>query len=85
MLLTINKDLHVVAECWNRGNQAWGHIAKAYYKGQLVDERKIRYYNRTWEPWQFHDVIWGVIHRLDCFKSIPLSDRIQLARKIKNI
>ena len=78
----INEDVSIGCEVWSRGNQAWGHEAKLFYQGQEVAKNRVRYYNRTWEAYQFDSVKSGLMSKVDKEKTIPLSDRIALAKFI---
>lgn len=82
-IIIVNKDVIIACEVWNRGNQAWGHEARCFYKGVEVEKARARYYNRTWERYQFESVMLELVDRLDYRKSIPLSDRIAMYKKIK--
>lgn len=75
MLKTLTKDLYIVCETFSNSRN-WGHRAKAYYKGQLVAEKKIIYYNRTWERYQFESVMLCLFDILDYNKIVPTSERI---------
>lgn len=78
----VTEDLSIGCEVWNRGNQAWGHEAKLFYKGQEIAKNRVRYYNRTWEAYQFDTVKSGLMDVVDKDKAIPLSERIILAKFI---
>lgn len=77
----INKDISIGCEVWNCGRQ-WGHRAKCFYKGQEIAEKSVRYYNRTWEAYQFDTVKSCLMDMVDKQNVIPLSDRIAMARFI---
>lgn len=80
----INDDVSVGCEVFSN-SKAWGHIAKLFYKEQEMLENKVRYYNRTWERYQFESVLSGLVNLADKNKTIPLSDRIALAKFINRI
>ncbi len=78
----INDKLSIGCEVWNRGNSAWGHRAKAFYNGEEVASRSVRYYNRTWEAYQFDTAKSLLMDVLDNEKVVPLADRVAMARFI---
>ena len=80
---TITEDLSILKEVYSN-SRTWGHKCFAYYKGLIVGEHKIRYYNRTWERYQFESCLKGLCHKLDNEKVVPLSDRIAFYKKINN-
>lgn len=85
MITQINKDFYIVSNVWNRGRQAWGHESTAYYKGFKVASKRITYQNRTWERYQFESCMACLVDILDKGKVVPLKDRIQAIKLIKNI
>ena len=52
---------HLVARSWST-SRAWGHIADLYRNGELVNTVKCRYYNRTWECYQYQSVIKSCLY-----------------------
>lgn len=46
----------IVAEYYETYN-SWGHIARVFKNNVEVGYQKIRYYNRTWETYQFQSAI----------------------------
>lgn len=51
-----------VCESWNTRN-SWGHKVTLYKNDKvIIGQTKIRYYNRTWESYQFQSVIKNVIY-----------------------
>ena len=81
----INDKLSIECEVWNRGNSAWGHRAKAFYNGEEVANVSVRYYNRTWEAYQFDSVKGGLMSKLDNTKILSLADRVVIARFINRV
>lgn len=58
----------LVCESWNTLN-SWGHEVTLYKNDTLkVGQAKIRYYNRTWECYQYQNAIKSVI--LDVLEKI---------------
>lgn len=50
-----------VCECWNTST-SWGHKVTLYRnENVIIGSVKIRYYNRTWERYQFQSAIKNVI------------------------
>lgn len=84
MHTTINKNIYIVSKVWNRGRNAWGHESIAYYKGFEIAKNRVRYYNRTWEGYRFATCMMGLVHKMDKTKEIPLAERIEAYRMIRN-
>ena len=55
----MGKVFSIYAESWSN-SRAWGHRA-VLCVGACVWENKIRYYNRTWERYQYESVIHKVV------------------------
>ena len=47
-------------ESWNTRN-SWGHEVTLYHNGTKIGRVKVRYYNRTWESYQYQSAIHFVI------------------------
>lgn len=77
-----NKDLELQAEVYSNSRN-WGHKARAIYKGEVIAEKKITYYNRTWERYQFESILSCLMDLLDNQKIVPLKDRLELSILIK--
>lgn len=77
----VNENIIIGCEVYNN-SRAWGHIAKCFYKGNEVAEARIRYHNRTWEAYQYDSVKQKLVGKVDELKTIPLSERVALARFI---
>lgn len=77
----VNENVSIGCEVWSN-SRAWGHEARLFYKGEEVAKNRVRYYNRTWEAYQFDSVKGGLMSKVDNEKTIPLSDRIALAKFI---
>ena len=57
------RDYSIVADGWSN-SRSWGHIATLVINNMLeVEEVKIRYYNRTWEVYQFQSVMQSVMSK----------------------
>ena len=85
-MLTIKKiteNLSITGEVYSN-SRAWGHEVKAIYHGREVEKNRIRYHNRTWERYQFESAWYGLLDKMDKANYIPLSERLALARAIKN-
>ena len=78
----INDDVSIACESYSN-SRAWGHRAMAIYKGREVERASARYYNRTWERYQFESVMLGLVDKLDKTKAIPLEDRVAMYQNIK--
>lgn len=77
----VNEDISIGCEVWSKGGR-WGHEAKLFYKGNEVESVRARYYNRTWEAYQFDSVKSGLMNKLDESKSLSLSERRAIALAI---
>jgi hypothetical protein len=78
----INEKLSITGEVYSN-SRAWGHEVKAIYNGQEVAKNRIRYYNKTWEGYQFARAWLGLVGILDKTKAIPLKDRLEMARIVR--
>ena len=56
----MGKVFSIYAESWSN-SRAWGHRAVLNVNNWYTFESKIRYYNRTWERYQYESVIHKVI------------------------
>ena len=84
MIKNISKDISIVCEAWNRGSNAWGHEAKLYYNGQQIESARVRYYNRTWEAYQFDTVCDNLLSKLDNTKTLSLAERYLIAKTLQH-
>lgn len=50
----------IIARSWETRN-SWGHEAELWMDGRFVDSEKVRYYNRTWESWQYQSVCLSLL------------------------
>ena len=50
-------------ESWSVGYR-WGHKSVLYRDGVEIGSKKIRYYNRTWEAYQFQSCMQWVVSEL---------------------
>lgn len=80
---TVNKDITITCETYSN-SRAWGHEVRCIYKGNEIEKNRIRYYNRTWEPYVYYDAMLGLVDKLDKEARLPLRDRIAMARYIKS-
>lgn len=48
-------NFQILAESWETRN-SWGHSAVLLLDGRKIDSARRRYYNRTWECWQYESV-----------------------------
>ena len=70
-----------VNESWSRSN-AWGHRSVLLVNGRELEESKVRYYNRTWEYYQFQTSMYKV---LENYKSRMLNDFISMYKSNNNV
>ena len=52
---------HLVARSWST-SRAWGHDAELYVDGDVVHTSRARYYNRTWECYQYQTVMINCLY-----------------------
>lgn len=52
----INKHLEVKCEVYQT-RYSWGHKAYLYRDGEEIGYKKITYYNRTWESYEFESIL----------------------------
>lgn len=71
-------------EAWYfESSRSWGHKARAIYKGRELSEVKVVYQNRTWEAYKYQSVMQKLVDVLDCDQIVPLSERLNASRMIK--
>ena len=70
--MIFNKEINSVkftlfCESWTN-RTSWGHKVTLYRNDSVVSSARVRYYNRTWEVYQYQSaikcVIWNVIAEL---------------------
>lgn len=62
MNFQITDNIRIKAEYYET-RYSWGHKAWLYFDGQEVDYKKITYYNRTWESYQFQSIVHNLIDK----------------------
>ena len=82
-LFKVNEHLSISGEVYSN-SKAWGHEVRAFWNGQEVAKNRVRYYNRTWERYQFETAFQGLMNQLDKESYVPWSDRVEFAKYIKN-
>ena len=60
MRFNITKKIYIEAETYET-RYSWGHKAWLYVKGHEVDYKKITYYNRTWECYEFETILNSLV------------------------
>ena len=80
----MGKVFSIYAEGWSN-SRAWGHRAVLRVNDFSTRESKIRYYNRTWESYQYESVIHSVIY--DYIESVKndIRERFKEEKNIKRI
>ena len=83
----INDNLSITGEVYSN-SRAWGHEVRAIYNGREVAKVRVRYYNRTWERYQFETAWMNLADKLDQASkeqawSVPLADRYNLVTVLK--
>lgn len=63
-------------------SRSWGHISTLYKNGVEVATNKVRYYNRTWEAYQYQSVMAGLVYQL---KEDYINDYIRDYKEKNNI
>ena len=66
MIRKINTEKHeYIFTCYVYDNsRSWGHDCILNRDGYQIGHNRIRYYNRTWESYQFQSVMMGLIYDL---------------------
>lgn len=82
-LFKINDKITLSGEVYNN-SQAWGHEVKCFYYDREIAKKRVRYYNRTWERYQFESAFYSLVDQLDKEKEIPTLERIEIYKWIKN-
>lgn len=78
----ITEELTITGEVYSN-SRAWGHEVRAIWNGREVAKNRVRYYNRTWERYQFETAWNGLLEKLDKESLIPLSARYKIAIALK--
>jgi len=53
----------IINEHWENAN-AWGHRSVLLRNGREIARNKVRYYNRTWEKYEYQTCMYGVVEKL---------------------
>ena len=56
-----SRDFTFFCESWSN-SRAWGHRAVLMEGGRELQDQKCRYYNRTWESWQYQSICKAVVY-----------------------
>jgi hypothetical protein len=48
---------------WENSN-AWGHRSVLLRNGREITRNKVRYYNRTWEKYEYQTCMYGAVEKL---------------------
>lgn len=77
------RDFTFFCESWSN-SRAWGHRAVLMQNGCEIQDQKCRYYNRTWESWQYQSVCeYAVLSEIERLKVKALDRfRSQTGRKM---
>lgn len=62
MIFKINDKIEIEAEYYET-RYSWGHKAWLSVDGRNVEYKKITYYNRTWESYQFQSILYSIIEK----------------------
>lgn len=64
-IFKLDDNFSVVCENYSTRN-SWGHTAVIMLNGiEVGTKTRIRYYNRTWEPYTYHDVLLKAIDKIE--------------------
>lgn len=58
----INKEIKIEAEHYET-RYSWGHKAWLYLNDKEIAYKKITYYNRTWESYEFQTILFAIIRK----------------------
>lgn len=79
------KNYTIVCESWETSH-AWGHKATILWHGYSTRATaKIRYYNRTWERYQYESVILDAIQQMIDNRKTEIVDNYKTKNDIKRI
>lgn len=57
---------NVYIKCWSeKTSRGFRHLAEFYVDGQLIEDAKVVYSNRTWEKYEFESVIEDLLRKMD--------------------
>lgn len=76
-----NQEIIFINDTWETSN-AWGHKSVLWIDGVEIATNKVRYYNRTWEAYQYQSCMCGIIYSL--MDKIS-NEYIEHYKKINNI
>lgn len=76
-----NNDYYFRNEVWEV-RYAWGHSSELYLNSVKIAESSVRYYNRTWESYQFRVVM---LQTVEGYISELLDEEIQEYKEANNI
>lgn len=55
-----------VAECSKKLTRAgFAHVVRLYANGEQIAEKRVKYYNRTWESFEFKNALSKVLDALE--------------------
>jgi hypothetical protein len=61
-------DKNIYIDCWTYETRySWGHKAELYINNELVSEKKITYYNRTWEAYTYQSILGYIVEKYSGF------------------
>lgn len=83
-LYKIDENLTLSGEVYSN-SKAWGHEVKLFINGYERAKHRVRYYNRTWERYQFESAFSGLVDKIDKENVISLADRYKIAQYIKSL
>lgn len=66
-------------------SQSWGHKATLFENDIQIGENTIRYYNRTWEMYQYQSVMQGAVSKLKEKAQKRVENNYRTEHEIKRI
>jgi hypothetical protein len=63
-IFKVNETIEIVCD-WVNTRYGFRHDARLFVNGYEREKAKCCYYNRTWEPWEFHSVLTKLIDQTD--------------------
>ena len=76
----VNDQITVVCESYET-SKSWGHKATVLNNGEEVCKDKIRYYNRTWESFQYASILSNALYKS---KLLPDDEVANYTRGLRN-
>jgi hypothetical protein len=79
---TFNLDKNITVDCWTYETRySWGHKSQLWIDYKVVSEKKITYYNRTWESYTYQSILDYIVRE---YKGFTKDQKAKYQAMIKN-